>query len=168
MKIASLATLALAIFLSGCGYKLGEIRPTPMRAVRTLAVPNFKNKTYEPRIEALFADTLAKRLQQDGTYQIISEDKADAILYCTITKIERRSLRSVINNVLATSEFGLRVEGEYEVQDRVTGAILMRGSVRGETSFFAGNDLQTIERQALSNAASDMADEITATVTEGW
>ncbi len=168
MKFSVVLTLAAALFLSGCGYKLGEIRPTPMRSVRTLAVPTFKNKTYETRIEVLFADTLVKRLQQDGTYEIVGDDRADAILYCTITKVERRSLRSVQNNVLATSEFGLRVTVKYEVQDRVTGAILMEGTGKGDTTFFSGNDLQTIERQALSNAAADLADDLAAEVSEGW
>lgn len=160
--------LAAAVLLTGCGYKLGEIRPTPMRSVRTLAVPTFKNKSFEPRLEVLFADTLVKRLQQDGTYEILNDDRADAILYCTIDRIERRALRSVENNVLATSEFGLRVFATYEVQDRVTGAILMTAKVQGNTTFFSGNDLQTIERQAFSNAAVDLADIITGEVAEGW
>jgi len=168
MKLPVLCALALSLLLTGCGYKVGEIRPTPMRAVRTMAVPTFKNNTYEPRIEVLFADTLVKRLQQDGTYEIISEDRADVVLNCTITSIDRRALRSVQNNVLATSEFGLRVLAKYEVQDRVTGAILLAGTARGETTFFSGNDLQTIERQALSNAAASLADELASEVTEGW
>lgn len=168
MKMQAAALLAAVLLVSGCGYKLGEIRPTPMRSVRTLAVPTFKNKTYEIRVDVLFADTLIKRLQQDGTYRIESEDRADAVLYCTVTKIERRAIRSVQNNVLATSEFGLRIFVDYEVQDRVTGAILMRGQLQGNTTFFSGNDLQTIERQALSNAAADLANSIAVEVTEGW
>lgn len=165
----SLTVLLIATMcLSGCGYKLGEIRPTPMRSVRTLAVPTFKNQTYEPRIEVLFADSLVKRLQQDGTYKIISDDMADAILVCTVVKVDRRSLRSVQNNVLATSEFGLRVEVNFEVQDRVTGALLMKNVAVGETSFFSGNDLVTIERQALSIVAGKVADKIAVQVTEGW
>lgn len=168
MKISAIAVLAATVLLSGCGYKLGEIRPTPMRSVRTIAVPTFKNKTFEPRLEVLFADTLVKRMQQDGTYELVADDRADAILYCTIDKIERRSIRSVMNNVLATSEFGLRVFVKYEVQDRVTGAILMEGNVQGNTTFFSGNDLQTIERQAFSNAASDLANNIMSIVSEGW
>lgn len=168
MKSPLVATLIVSILLSGCGYKLGEIRPTPMRSVRTLAVPTFKNKTYEPRIESLFADTLTKRLQLDGTYEIVADDRADAILYATIVKIERRPIRSVQNDVLATSEFGLRVFVEYEVQDRLTGAVFMKGSVIGNTTFFSGNDLQTIERQALSNAAADVAKNLTIEVSEGW
>lgn len=156
------------IFLGGCGYKLGEIRPTPMRSVRYLAVPTFKNRTYEPRVEVLLADTTIKQLQQDGTYTIVSEEKADAILYCTLNKAERRSIRSVLNNVLATSEFELNLQVEYEVHDRVTGAILMEGTAVGRTQFFTSNDLQVAERQALSIAAQDLATQITTEITEGW
>jgi len=165
-SVAFLASAAL--FLSGCGYKLGEIRPTPMRSVRTLAVLNFKNITYEPRVEVLLADTLVKALQQDGTYQIIPEGEADAILSCTLTKVKRTPIRAVQDNVLATSEFGLTLDVIYEVEDRVTGAVLMAGAAQGKTTFFSGNDLQTIERQAISNAAADLANQITVAVSEGW
>jgi len=166
MRTVSL--LLVAFLLSGCGYKLGEIRPTPMRSVRTLAVPTFKNNTYEPRIEVLVADTVIKQLQQDGTYTIVSDDTADAILYGTVTKIERRSLRSVQNNVLATSEFGLTLTVSYEVIDRVTGALLMKSIVQGDTSFFSSNDLQTTERQAIPLAAQRLAVDLSAALSEGW
>jgi outer membrane lipopolysaccharide assembly protein LptE/RlpB len=167
MKISLLAAIPL-LLLAGCGYKLGEIRPTPMRSVQTLAVPNFKNDTFRPRLEVLFADTLVKALQQDATYTIVNTGQADAILACTITRIDRGSLRAVRNNVLATAEYRLTAYVRYEVVDQRTGALLMAGETTGETSFFSGSDLTTIERQALSLAAADAAGNITALVTEGW
>jgi outer membrane lipopolysaccharide assembly protein LptE/RlpB len=168
MKTLFSVSLAAVLLLAGCGYKLGEIRPTPMRSVRTLAVPNFKNNTFESRIEVLFADTLVKRLQQDGTYKIENTNQADAILNCTITEIRRGSLRAVQNNVLATSEFSLTVFVRYEVVDQGTGAILTQGTITGVASFFTGNDFQTTERQALSNAAEDLANNLATQLTEGW
>lgn len=158
----------ITTLLAGCGYKLGEIRPTPMRSVRTLAVPTFKNNTYEPRVEVLLADTLIKSLQQDGTYTILSDDTADAIVYCTLKSITRRSLRSVQNNVLATSEFEIVLEVNYQVVDRVTGYVLLEGRARGDSSFFANNDLQTTERQAIPVAAQELALDLTAQLAEGW
>lgn len=166
--IRLLTALVVTTVLAGCGYKLGEIRPTPMRSVRTLAVPTFKNKTYEPRVEVLLADTLIKQLQQDGTYTIVSDEKADAILYCTLNKMERRAVRSVQNNVLATAEFELIMEATYEVVDRVTGIILMQGRLRGRTDFFSNEDLQTTERQAIPIAAQDLAEQIATEIGEGW
>lgn len=162
------ALLLTTFLLAGCGYKLGEIRPTPMRSVRTLAVPTFKNKTLEPRVEVLMADTVIKQLQQDGTYPITSDDTADAILYGTVTKIERRSLRSVQNNVLATSEYGLHIVVQYQVIDRVTGVLLMQGRADGDTSFFSNNDLTTAETQAIPIAAQNMAVDLTTELSEGW
>lgn len=159
---------AAAILLSGCGYHLGEIRPTPMRSVRTLAVPNFKNNSYIPRLEVLFADTLVKRLQQDGTYEIANTAQADAVVNCTITQVDRSSLRAVQNNVLATSEFGLIVTVRYEVVDQSTGAVLMSGVAQGRAQFFSGNDLVTIQRQAMSDAAANLADNLASRLTEGW
>jgi Lipopolysaccharide-assembly len=167
IRLAVVVFIVCAV-LTGCGYKLGEIRPTPLRTVRTLAVPTFKNRTYEPRVEVLLADTLIKTLQEDGTYTIVSDDIADAILNCTLTKIERRSIRSVQNNVLATAEFGLDLDVAYQVADRVTGSILRRGKVRGNTSFFSSTDLQTTERQAIPIAAKDAAIKLTVEVAEGW
>lgn len=158
----------LLLSLNGCGYNLGEIRPTPLRAVRTLAVNNFKNSTWLPRVEVLMADTLIKQLQQDGTYTIVGDDRADAILNCTLKKAERRSIRSVTTNVLATSEYGLILEVTYEVQDRVTGAVLMAGTSRGETTYYPTGDLTTDERQAISVAAQRVAVDMSAKLTEGW
>jgi outer membrane lipopolysaccharide assembly protein LptE/RlpB len=168
MKTRAALLLSVLLVLSGCGYKLGEIRPTAMRSVRSLAVPTFKNNTYESRIEVLFADTLVKKLQQDGTYRIVNTPQADAIVNCTIEKIDRGSLRSVQSNVLATSEFSLIVTARYEVVDQRTGIILMQGTAQGRTSFFSGNDLQTLERQGLSNAADDLALNLAIRLAEGW
>ena len=163
-----LAAFLVSALICGCGYKLGEIRPTPMRSVRTLAVPTFKNKTYEPRVEVLLADTLIKTLQEDGTYTIVSDDTADAIMHCSLNKIERRSIRSVQNNVLATAEFGLYLDIAYEVTDRVTGSVLKKGRVTGRTTFFSNSDLQTTERQAVPLAARNAAVQLTTEVAEGW
>jgi len=168
MKTRLAFLLTIAITLAGCGYHLGEIRPTTMRSIRTLAVPTFKNNTFESRIEVLFADTLVKKLQQDGTYRIVDTNQADAVVYCIIEKIDRGAFRSVQNNVLATSEFRLTVTARYEVVDIGTGRVLMEGQVSGNTSFFSGNDLQTLERQGLSNAAADLAENLTTRLTEGW
>jgi outer membrane lipopolysaccharide assembly protein LptE/RlpB len=162
------AAVILCALMGGCGYKLGEIRPTPMRSVRTLAVLTFKNRTYEPRVEVLLADTLIKTLQEDGTYTIVSDDTADAIMNCTVNKVERRSLRSVQNNVLATAEFGLYLEIAYEVTDRVTGSLLKKGRVTGRSAFFSNTDLQTAERQAIPIAARNAAVQLTTEVAEGW
>jgi hypothetical protein len=56
------AALVLCALMGGCGYNLGEIRQRRC-ALGTLAVPTFKTRTYEPRVEVLMADTLIKTLK---------------------------------------------------------------------------------------------------------
>lgn len=160
--------VAAATTLTGCGYHLGSVKPAVLRNVETLAVQTFKNNTYEPRIEVLMADTLIKQLQQDGTYRIVSDERADAILYCTLDEINRRQARAVRNNVLATQEFSLRLAVQYELVDRITGVVILTGTVAGDTSFFINNDLQTDERQAIVNAIQRIAVDLTGELTEGF
>ncbi len=161
-----LAAVAM-LLLPGC-YQLGEIRPTVLREVSSLAVPVSRNATLEPRVEYLLADSIAKQLQRDGTYTIDYQDRADATLETTLLSATRYPARSLRGNVLATSEFVLIVTVEYKVVERVTGKTLMMGRVNGRTSFFVTANLQQDETQALPLAFADAAVNLTSRLSEGF
>ena len=139
-----------------------------MRGITTLSVPTSKNKTLEPNVEGLLADTIVKELQTDGTYKINYTDRADAIVYTTLEQVERSPARAVRGNVLATSEYIFTTTVRYEVIDRATGKQLMQGTVNGRTSFFVTADLQTDEIQALPLAFSDAAVKLASRLSEGF
>ena len=165
--------IPLFLSLAGCGYHLGEIKPTPMRRVTTIAVPTFKNKTLLPRLEAQTADAVAKQFQQDGTYRIESSDRADAIVEGTIVSVDRQPMRIFASNVLQTSEFELTLRVKYRVVDRVTGAVLMEGTAVGVTPFFSeadlvNSDLVTNQNMNYPIAAQRMAQNLVSKVAEGW
>lgn len=165
--------LALLFSLTGCGYHLGEIKPSPMRRITTLSVRTFKNDTLIPRLEAQTADAVAKQFQQDGTYRIESADRADAIVEGTIVSVERVPMRIFANNVLQTSEFELIVRVKYRVVDRITGAVLMEGNAVGRTPFFTesdrtNSDLVTNQNMNYPIAAQRMAEKLVGRVCEGW
>lgn len=165
--------LALAFFLTGCGYHLGEIKPTPMRRVTTLAVNSFKNQTLIPRIEVQTADAVVKQFQQDGTYRIESADRADAIIEGTIVSVQRQPMRVFASNVLQTSEFELTLTVSYRVIDRTTGAVILQGTAVGVTPFFTqtdrvNSDLVTNQNMNYPIAAQRMAEKLVSKVAEGW
>ncbi|MEA3211842.1 MAG: hypothetical protein QOE70_4899 [Chthoniobacter sp.] len=173
MRLALLFPLA-ALFFGGCaGYHVGPIKPKSMREVQTIAVPSIKNETLEPRVEVLLANSLIKQFQQDGTYRIVDEKDADAILECTLDEIVRRPARSVRGNVLQTREFTLTLRLRYRVMDR-KGRILEQRSANGQTSFFVSGtntiaaDVNQDERQALPIAAEDAAVRLVSQLSEGW
>ena len=171
LRILLLFPLFLA--LGGCGYHLGEIKPTPMRRVSTIAVNTFKNSTLIPRLEAQTADAVMKQFQKDGTYQIESADRADAIVEGTITSVEKQPMRVFSSNVLQTSEFELTLRVSYRVIDRVSGAELMKGTATGVTPFFTESDLVNSDLVTTQNmnypiAAQRMAEGLVSKVSEGW
>jgi len=168
-----LLLIPLLLSLGGCGYHLGEIKPTPMRRVTTIAVNTFTNKTLLPRVEAQTADAVVKQFQQDGTYRIESADRADALVEGSIESVQRQPMRVFASNVLQTSEFELTLIVKYRVIDRITGAVLMEGRAVGVTPFFTetdrvNSDLVTNQNMNYPIAAQRMAEKLVSKVAEGW
>ncbi|MFZ0616309.1 MAG: LptE family protein [Chthoniobacterales bacterium] len=168
-----LLMIPILLALGGCGYHLGEIKPTPMRRVTTIAVNTFTNKTLLPRVEAQTADAVVKQFQQDGTYRIESADRADAIVEGSIESVQRQPMRVFASNVLQTSEFELTLIVKYRVIDRLTGAVLMEGRAVGVTPFFTetdrvNSDLVTNQNMNYPIAAQRMAEKLVSKVAEGW
>ena len=165
---ASLA-IVFCLGLCGClGYHVGPVKPYYLRDVHTIAVPTFKNRTLVPRIEVLVTDTVIKQLQQDGTFQIVSADKADATLGGEIFSIARAPARSVEANVLATSEFNLALVVKYSLTGRYGEQLVPRSQAVGTTSFFVSSDVTSDERQALPLATEDLATRLVSQLSEGW
>ena len=176
---ASLATI-FCLALTGClGYHVGPVKPYYLRDVHTIAVPTFKNRTLVPRIEVLITDTVIKQLQQDGTFQIVNGDKADATLTGEVSRINRAPARSVRGNVLETSEFALMLSVRYTLTGKNGEQLAPPSEAVGTTSFFVSSgvatngdvtngDVTTDERQALPLATEDLATRLVAQISEGW
>lgn len=155
--------------LSGClGYHIGPVKPAYLRDVHSIAVPTFKNRTLMPRVEVLVTDTVIKQFQQDGTFQITSNDKADAILEAQIVNVGRSPARSVRGNVLATTEFNFVMRVKYKLVGRDGRDLGPQGTAIGTTSFFVGTDVTTDERQALPLATEQLATQLVSQLSEGW
>ena len=165
---ASLATVFCLAFCGCLGYHVGPVKPYYLRDVHTIAVPTFKNRTLVPRIEVLVTDTVIKQLQQDGTFQVTSGDKADATLNGEISLIRRLPARSVRGNVLATTEFSLALSVKYSLTGRDGKEMVGAREAVGTTSFFVSSDVTTDERQALPLATEDLATRLVSQLSEGW
>jgi hypothetical protein len=131
-------------------------------------VPTFRNRTLVPHIEVLVTDTVIKQFQQDGTFIITSDDKADATLTGEISRINRLPARSVSGNVLATTEFSLALTLNFTLTARDGKPLAGPNEVTGTTSFFVSSDVTTDERQALPLATEDLATRLVTQLSEGW
>ena len=168
MKRLLAAALAV-VCLSGCaGYRLGDVKPRDLGDIRTIAVLNFRNNTSNPRIETLVTNTVIKQFQHDGTFQITTPEKADAVLDGAVVAVSRSPTRSVRGNVLATNEFNLTLTVSYTLRDKTGKPRIGPASISGGTSFFVGRDVTTEERQALPLAAEGLATRLVSQISEGW
>jgi hypothetical protein len=176
MRLTALAPLWLAaLLLGGCaGYTLGPIKPTPMKEVHKIAVHSFTNETLEPRLEMLLANAVIKQIQQDGTYQVVADKDADAILQGNVMELDRRPARGVNGNFLLAREYTLTLRARYTVTKREGGEQLASRAVIGRTSFFVSGssalqaDVNQDERQAIPLAAEDLAVTLVSQISEGW
>lgn len=164
-----LAAAVVAVSLSGCaGYRLGDVKPAYLHDVKTIAIVNFKNTTFAPRVETLLVNSVIKQFQQDGTFSITTPDKADAVLDGIVVGVSRAAARSIRGNVLATREFNLTVTVGFTLRARDGRVLVGPGRIDGHTSFFVGADVTTDERQALPLAAEDLAVRLVTQISEGW
>ena len=90
------------------------------------------------------------------------------IVLGTIVSVERTKARSLQGNVLASSEFNLRVTIDFRVERRNTAQLLAARSFEGSTSFFVGNDTASQEREAIPLAVQDAATQFVSFLSEGW
>jgi len=164
---AAVFAVVAVVFSSCAGYQMGASRPAAMEGVRTLAVPLFRNNTLEPRASSIVSNNVVRLLHNDGTFKLVDSSLADAVLKGTITRFDRRQLRSARNNSLRTRELELRVWIDYTVETR-TGAVLMRGTANGSTSLFLDPNFQLTERQGIDDASLRAAEDLVSRLCEGW
>jgi hypothetical protein len=174
-KFLQAALLLPAAALAGCaGYQLGPVKPKRLEGINTIAVHAVRNQTLEPRLEILLANTIIKQFQQDGTFKIVREKDADAILETELEQMIRRPARLQSGNVLLAKEYTLTLRCRYKLTKRGTGELLDSRVVTGDTSFFATGssliqaDVNQDERQAIPLAAENLAVRMVALISEGW
>lgn len=167
--------LPLLAVLAGCaGYQLGPVKPKRLEGIEKIAVHTIRNQTLEPRIEMLLTNTIIKQFQQDGTFRIVRDKDADAILEVELEQILRRPARLQSGNVLLAREYTLTLRARYKLSRPGTGEMLDSRAISGETSFFASGssliqaDVNQDQRQAIPLAAENMAVRMVAVISEGW
>lgn len=169
LRVAALLALALFVFNSCADYRVGNISGKEVQGVKSVWVPMAKNQSYTPDIQATVTSAVVRRFDNDGTLETQSAEKADSQLDITITEVRLNSLRSTQDNVLITAEYQVQIEAKVTFTNRRTGRTVLREQpFSGVTSFYVQQDLQEGKRQALPQAAENLAYNIVKRITEGW
>jgi hypothetical protein len=165
--IRAVLLLLVSSLLFGCaGYHVGPVTKTSFHSI---AVPMFRNETLRPQLEAQISNAIIRRLQQDGSLQIQSQPRADAVLIGTVVRYDRIALRSLHTDTGVPREYRISIAVRVEARDRRTGETVLKSTeIEGKSDVLIGEDQQSAEMQALPLLADDIAKRVAGLLVESW
>ncbi len=168
-KAFLLPAFALLLSLSGCGYRVGSlVHPQ----IKTIAIADVKNESYEVLASAILRNVLAERFQFDNSLKLTSLEKADCIVYARILSVYNQSISwrttSKSENYRA-NEYTLTVAVEYIVL--IPGAakpLVPRCHTSGSSTYLFAHDPAIGRSNALKQCMLQISDNIVSATTEAW
>ena len=137
--------LLLAAAALGCAGPQAHYTPLPQN-VKRIALHLIVNKTQQSGLEdALMARTRDEFLR-DGTYALVPEKDADAVVWVTLTRYLVTPIQYDSN--LAPTAYKMRVTAEVELRDKQNHEQVLR----------ADKNLESLQIYSASNLAGGMAD----------
>jgi hypothetical protein len=162
-----IAALCGVTLLGGCaGYQVGPVNGVPAGS-RAVTVRPFRNDTFEPRLSETVDFALRRRLQQDGTYRLNTQEDGDVVVSGVITDMHREVLSFQPRDVLTPRDYEMRLVAKVTAKERVTGKVVLDKEFIGRTTVRASVNRDLAERQAEPTMAEDLARNITSALTEG-
>ncbi len=158
--IRLLLALSLVGVLCGCGANY-RWRPSVPAAMRTVAVPTFRNDSELQEIGAIAARQVLREFQREGTFKI--RPAGDAAL-------EIQGVARAVSSGTAAYDrrSGLRISGyelvgtfEVSVIDKRAGKVLADNrEYTARAAYATGQDQTTAQRDASGRLAEDLARQV--------
>jgi outer membrane lipopolysaccharide assembly protein LptE/RlpB len=156
--------LFLIVSLAGCGYSFQATSP---HALQTIYVETFQNKTFEPGVEIDLTNEIIDRFLFDGTLQVVSEGKADAVLKGTLVEYLREPLS--FTSTEEVEEYRLTLFVDLTLWDVRHEKILWEEKrFVGDTTFFTTGAAAKSEEKARGDALKELSRRIVDRTVEEW
>jgi len=145
--IVTVTVLSLFLFM-GCGYQMVGRETHVPPGLNSIAIPTFKNNTFEPGIEIAFTQAFLKEFIQDRRVNVVSRAEASSVLE-GVVKFFR--IYSVSYNASGfVQEYQTDVILDLALKDR-TGKVLWQEKDFSETVWFQASS------SGLTNEANKQA-----------
>lgn len=151
-----LAVLCICMVTGGCGYSFANSRLSD--EYRTVAVPAFKNESFEPEIHIRVTNLLIRELQADGRFRVVDDPaSADIVLRGAITGFDANAISfSTKDNI---GQFKIALIASVSLEDSRTGeTIWHRDKLRG-TDFY-----QTLGGRSREEALEEASENLVETL----
>lgn len=148
------------------GYELGGSRPA---GIQNVAVAPVVNQTHEPAIELEVTHALRQRLQFDGRMKLArAEHKADAVIEVTLTDYSLTPVAYRSDQRTTPELYRIRITGKARLKDTAAGTVISESETYGESVFEFTSDLTSSRRNALPEAAREIAKFMIDDLIEQW
>ena len=158
-----------ALMLPGCGYHLGSIAHPQ---IKTVAIAEVKNETYEVLAASLLRSILAERFQFDNSLKLTSMEKADCIVYARVVNIANSGISWSFNSKIEdfrANEYQLTVTVQYTVRMPGRAQPLVPMSTAAASCLYLFALDPAIGRVgALKQALLRISNQIVSSTTEAW
>jgi len=154
LKLWTVLFICMTVF--GCGYSFANTRLSS--DYRTIAVPAFKNESFEPDIQIRVTNLLIRELNADGRLRVVDDPAAaDLRLRGSVTDFEARALSfSTSDNI---GQFGITLLARAVLEDTRTGKIIWQKENLKGTDFYQTQGGRTRE-EALEEASEELVETI--------
>ena len=151
-------TLWIVLFICttvfGCGYSFANSRLSD--EYRTIAVPAFKNKSFEPDIQIRVSNLLVRELEADGRFRVVNDPAAaDLVLSGTITDFDAGAISYVADDNIG--QFKITLQASAALEDVRSGEIIWEKERITGTDFYQTRGGRTRE-EALEKASENLVE----------
>lgn len=158
------------LFVAGCGYRrAGKDNPL-LLGINTIAVPYFKNDTFEAGIEAIFTTVFANEFINSKRLQVVRIDDADVILRGTIKNFREQVIS--YNQDRKALEYRVFVTLDLSLEKRDSGEILWKRKRLADNEEYQVSSYitvtQTDKTVAVEKIAQNLAKKVYESIIQGF
>ena len=149
------------VLLMACGYKMAgkETHVTP--GLSSIAIPTFKNATFEPGIEIPFTQAFLNEFIQDRRMKVVSRAEADAILEGVVVSFNTYGVAYDRSGFVLQYQIGVVVN--LTLRDR-TGKVLWEEKGWSESQWFRASSTgltnEAAKQVSIQRTAGSLAERI--------
>ncbi len=162
--------IVLSFLLNGCGYRLASSINPMLDDYTSIAIPYFKNKTFEAEAVSIFTHAVVNEFVESGRLKVSTLDKADLVLYGTIKKLNEETV--AYNSDDKALEYRVKVTLELSLEEKATGRVLWkRKRLTHDEEYLTGDRVkvsETTKRKSLVQLAEDLAERVHDSIIQGF
>jgi len=152
--------LSLAVLMGGCASSYRWRSGFPASA-RTVSVPTFRNESNVQMLGTTMSRQLLREFQREGTFRIAEVGESAIEIQGVIKSAQSGSQAYNRRSGLRIAGYDMTARVEVSVIDKRSQKVLVDNRVfTAQTTFTAGQDLATSQRDASGRLADDLSSQV--------